>query len=161
LAIGTRDGSDPAFQRAVKARTEHFLPTSTERIWWMVGRGECPPDVRKDLESRRGENLGSDPDRFRELSSNFAWPSVCDEAHESALRVVQTRQLVTTKLAQAQARAQETAEHERTILEARNNPSDRAKIDRNVLAAVDEALANPVFTLDNCGAVFLTWVPSR
>jgi len=152
---------DPAFQRSIKARTEHFLPTSTERVWWMVGRGECPPNVRQDLESRRGENLGSEPERFRELTSNFDWPAVCNDAFESALSLVRNRPQVTHKIAQAQARGREAAERERSILEARNNPGDRAGIDQNVLDAVDQALANPVFKLENCGAVFLTWVQKR
>jgi len=160
-ASRTGDGTDPAFQRAVKVRTEHFLPTSTDRVWWMVDRGECPPNVRQDLESRQGRNLGSEPERFRELTSNFAWPAVCDQAYESALTRVKNRPQVTNRLAQAQTWAHKAAERERSILDARNNPSDLAKIDQNVLDAVDEALANPVFTLDNCGAVFLTWVPSR
>lgn len=158
---GTGDGTDPAFQRAVKVRTEHFLPTSTERIWWMVGRGECPANMCQDLEARQGENLGSEPERFRDLVSNFDWPVVCNDAYESALTLVKNRPHVTTEIAQAATRALEAAERERSILDARNNPSDRAKIDENLLDAVDIALANPVFSLDNCGAVFLTWIPSR
>jgi len=158
---GARTAMDPAFQRSIKARTEHFLPTSTERVWWMVDRGECPPNVRQDLEFRRGENLGSEPERFRELTSNFDWPTVCNEAFESALKLAKNRPQVTKKIAQAQARAREVAERERSILEARNNPGDRASIDQNVLDAVDQALANPVFHLENCGAVFLTWIQKR
>ncbi|MGV0718646.1 protein DpdE [Mycolicibacterium sp. XJ662] len=158
---GDDDAIDPAFQRAVKVRTEHFLPTSTERVWWVVGHGECPTSWRQDLESRQGNNLGSEPERFRELTSKFDWSVVCDEAYESARTCIRDRPWVTTKLAQAMTRAREAAERERSILDARSNPSDRAKIDENVLSAVDDALANPVFTLDNCGAVFLTWVPRR
>jgi len=127
----------------------------------MVDRGECPPNVRQDLEFRRGENLGSEPERFRELTSNFDWPTVCNEAFESALTLAKNRPQVIQKIAQAQARAREVAERERSILEARNNPGDRAGVDQNVLDAVDQALVSPVFHLENCGAVFLTWIRKR
>jgi len=154
-------GASSAFQRAVRVRTEHFLPAFIERVWWMVGRGECPPQIRHDLESRQGENLGSQPERFRELTSHFQWPAVCDEAFQAALAIVRTREGVAARLNAGRSRAQEAADRERSILNARNDPSDRTRIHEEVLEAVDHAVSNPVFTLDNCGAVFLTWIPQR
>ena len=62
------------------ARTDFFLPTTVERVWWMVGRGECEPRLVHDLEQSRGENLGSRPDRFRELTAALDWERLCDEA---------------------------------------------------------------------------------
>ena len=37
LAAGAASGA--AFQRAVRARTELFLPTTIERVWWLAARG--------------------------------------------------------------------------------------------------------------------------
>ena len=65
--------ADAAFARAVTARTGFFLPTTAERVWWMPGRGECDARLIHDLEQSRGENLGSRPDRFRELTAPMDW----------------------------------------------------------------------------------------
>ena len=34
---------DAAFARAVTARTDFFLPTTVERVWWMAGPGRVRP----------------------------------------------------------------------------------------------------------------------
>ena len=52
---------DGAFQRAVRARTEFFLPTTIERVWWLAGRGECKPRLVQDLEQVRGDEPGQPP----------------------------------------------------------------------------------------------------
>ena len=50
-----------AFQRAVRARTELFLPTTIERVWWLAGRGVCKPPLVQDLEQVRGDEPGQPP----------------------------------------------------------------------------------------------------
>ena len=74
-----------------QARTGFFLPTTVERVWWIAGRGECRPRVARDLDQSRGENLGSRPARFRELTAPLDWPGVCDEALGHALAAVRER----------------------------------------------------------------------
>jgi ATP-dependent helicase HepA len=151
--------SDPAFLRAVATRTEQFLPTTVERIWWMVGQGECPPNIVRDVEKRQGENLQKRPDRFRELTSNFDWPAVCDQTRQLALERIHSRPDLQTRFAQARSLAQQAAERDLAILAARSDAADRGDEENKVLDAVQNALANPTFELESCGAVFLTWVP--
>jgi ATP-dependent helicase HepA len=149
---------DPAFARSVTARTSQHLPTTIERIWWMVGRGECPPKISQDLSDRSGANLGSDPQRFRALTTHFEWPRCCEQTRGLALDRVMTRESVTTRLARARAIARTTAERELGILRARGAATERIALDTNVQEAVDRSLAAPTYALESCGAVFITWI---
>jgi ATP-dependent helicase HepA len=147
---------DRAFQRAVQARTEFFLPTTVERVWWLAGLGECKPNLVRDLEQAKGMNLGSRPERFRELTARMDWPGVCDDALKNALAAMHKRDRVTQRLIKARERATDAQERESIIRRARSHTERQSPDD--VMAAVRHALADPIFSLDSCGAVFITWV---
>ena len=148
---------DGAFQRAVQARTEFFLPTTVERVWWLAGLGECKPNLVRELEQAKGMNLGSRPERFRELTAHMDWPGVCDDVLRNALAAVHKRDRVTQRLTEARERATDAQERESVIRRARSHAERQSPAD-DVMAAVGQALAHPVFSLDSCGAVFITWV---
>jgi len=161
IAPGPLDAAAPdpdgAFRRAVQARTEFFLPTAVERVWWLAGMGECRPHVARDLDQARGANLGSRPARFRELTAPLDWPGVCDDAFGKALAAVRKRERVTRLLIDARKRSAEARERESVIRRARSRAERQTPPDDDVMAAVEDALAHPVFGLDSCGAVFITW----
>ncbi|MFI6603531.1 protein DpdE [Nonomuraea sp. NPDC050536] len=150
--------SDGALHRAVQARTDFFLPTTMERIWWLAGRGECEPPLVRALEQAKGTNLGSRPERFRELTASFNWPRVCDGVFHGAMSAVQVRDRVTQRLDEARRRATAAQEWESVILQARLRVGRDSSPDETVMAAVEDALAHPVFSLDSCGATFITWM---
>jgi hypothetical protein len=52
-----------------------------------------------------------------------------------------------------EARVKEVA-----ILTARSRTGAVSTADYEVMAAVERSLSNPVFTLESCGVVFITWV---
>lgn len=150
--------TDGALLRAVQARAERFLPTTVERIWWLAGRGECEPRLTRVLEQTEGLNLGSRPDRFRELAASFDWSRACEDTFRSALSAVHDRDRVTRRLSEARQRAAAVQDRESVILQARSRIGGESPPDRIVMAAVERALAHPTFSLDSCGAVFITWV---
>lgn len=150
-------GEDAAFARAVTARTDFFLPTTVERVWLVVGRGECEPRLVHDLERSRGENLGSRPDRFRTLTAPVDWERACDEALGQALAVVRERPAVARRLATARRRAATARERDAVIRQARARIDGEQPCDDDVMAVVERALAHPAFSLESCGAVFITW----
>ena len=155
LAAGAASGA--AFQRAVRARTELFLPTTIERVWWLAGRGVCKPHLVQDLEQVRGDNLGSRPERFRALTAPYDWAGVCNDVLGKALAAVRKRERVIRRLAVARERSASARERESVIRRARSRDERESPPDE-VLAAVEHALDHPVFSLDSCGAVFITWV---
>jgi hypothetical protein len=156
-AESSLSGEDAAFTRAVTARTDFFLPTTVERVWWMVGQGECEPHLVHDLERSRGENLGSRPDRFRDLTATADWGRVCEEALGHALAVVRERPTVARRLAAARRRAATVREHDAVNMQARARNDGEPVRDEAVMTVVERALAQPVFSLESCGAVFITW----
>jgi ATP-dependent helicase HepA len=158
VAVSCSPNADEAFFRAVRARTEFFMPTNVERVWWLTGQDECEPRMVRALSQVEGVNLGSRPERFRELTAPFGWDRVCDEAFGNALTTVGSRDRVTRRLAEARRRAVTAQERERVILDARSRVDAGSAASRDVMAAVERALANPVFSLESCGAVFITWV---
>ena len=151
--------ADPggAFRRAVESRTEFFLPTTIERVWWLAGRGECKPQLVQQLEQVKGENLGSRPERFRELTAPYDWPDVCDDVLGKAIAAVHKRDRVIRRLAEARKRSAKARARESVIRHARSRDGRESPPD-DVLAAVEHALDHPVFSLDSCGAIFITWV---
>ncbi len=151
--------ADPggAFRRAVESRTEFFLPTTIERVWWLMGRGECKPQLVQQLDQVRGENLGSRPDRFRELTAPYDWPGVCDDVLGKAMAAVHKRDRVIRRLAEARTRSASARARESVIRRVRSRDERDSPTD-DVLAAVEHALDHPVFSLDSCGAVFISWV---
>ena len=146
-----------AFQRAVRTRTELFLPTTIERVWWLAGRGVCKPPLVQELEQVRGDNLGSRPERFRALTAPYDWAGICDDVLGKALAAVRKRDRVVRRLAEARKRSASARERESVIRRARSRDEPESPPDE-VLAAVEHALDHPVFSLDSCGAVFITWV---
>jgi ATP-dependent helicase HepA len=151
--------ADPggAFRRAVESRTEFFLPTTIERVWWLMGQGECKPQLVQQLDQVRGENLGSRPDRFRELTAPYDWPGVCDDVLGKAMAAVHKRDRVIRRLAEARTRSASARTRESVIRRVRSR-GERESPPDDVLAAVEHALDHPVFSLDSCGAVFISWV---
>ncbi|MER5325503.1 protein DpdE [Streptosporangium roseum] len=145
-------------QRAVQARTHLFLPATIERIWWLAGRGECDPSLSRALERAKGVNLGSRPERFRELTASLDWSRVCDDVFRSALAAVHDRDRVTRRLDEARRRVTAAQEWESVILQARSRIGRESPPDKTVVAAVELSLAHPVFSIDSCGAAFITWV---
>lgn len=102
-------------------------------------------------------NLGSRPERFRELTAPYDWASVCDDALEKALAAVRRRDRVVQRLAQARERSASARERESVITLARAREERESPPD-DVLAAVEHALDHPVFSLDSCGVIFNTWM---
>jgi ATP-dependent helicase HepA len=149
--------ADAAFSRAVKARMNYFLPTTIERVWWIAGRGECEPRLVSELEQARGENLGSRPDRFRELTAPIDWEHACGEALSKALAVAHERPAVVRRLSAARRRAATARQNEAVIRRARARIDGEQASDDQVMLAVEQALAQPAFSLESCGAVFITW----
>lgn len=149
---------DESFRRAVSARTSLFLPTTIERVWWRPGASECPPKVIADLERWEGVNLGSRPDRFRELTRDIDWSRRCDEAGRAALASVRARPHVVERLTAAVGKGLEARVKEVAILTARSRTGAVSTADYEVMAAVERSLSKPVFTLESCGVVFITWV---
>jgi ATP-dependent helicase HepA len=150
-------GEDAAFARSVTARADFFLPTTVERVWWMVGSGECEAHLAHDLERSRGENLGSRPDRLRDLTTVMDWGRVCDEALGHALTLVRDRPSVTRRLAAARRRAAIARERDAVIRQARARIGGEQVHEDAVMDVVEQALAQPTFSLESCGAVFITW----
>jgi ATP-dependent helicase HepA len=148
---------DKAFRRAVESQTQVFLPTTIERVWWLAGRGECKPQLVQQLEQVKGVNLGSRPERFRELTGPYDWPGVCDDVLGKALAAVRKRDRVIRRLAEARDRSASARARESVIRRARPREERESPPD-DVLAAVEHALDHPVFSLDSCGAVFISWV---
>jgi ATP-dependent helicase HepA len=158
VAVSAGPDAEEAFLRALQARTELFLPTTVERVWWLAGQGECEPRMIRALGQVEGVNLGSRPERFRELTAPFSWDRACDDAFGNALATIRHRDRVTRRLAEARQRAAAAQERETVILDARSRIDGGAAPDRDVMAAVEHALANPVFSLESCGAVLITWM---
>ena len=102
-------------------------------------------------------NLGSRPERFRELTAPYDWAGVCDDVLGKALAAVRKRDRVIRRLAEARERSASARERESVIRRARSRDERESPPD-DVLAAVEHALDHPVFSLDSCGAVFITWV---
>jgi hypothetical protein len=145
------------YARAVRARSSGFLPTTLERIWWVHGRGECPPRIRQDLEQTSGQNLGSRPERFRELTRGRDWRAVCQLALNDALARVRSRTEVVARLSEASNRVALAQARDRAILASRAGVDGDQALDLQVLRAVEESVARPVFALESCGAAFITW----
>jgi ATP-dependent helicase HepA len=158
LAESSLSGADAAFARAVTARTDFFLPTTVERVWWVAGRGECDARLVQDLERSRGENLGSRPERFSDLTAPVDWERACDEALGHALTLVRERPTVMRRLAAGRRRAATARELEAVIRQARARIDAEHDRDDEVMELVEKSLAQPVFSLESCGAVFITWV---
>ncbi|WP_197289799.1 protein DpdE [Saccharothrix sp. NRRL B-16348] len=150
--------ADQAFARAVEARAALYLPTTVERVWWLAGLGPCNRQMVQHLEHVRGENLGSRPERFRELTAPIDWNGACETAHHSALVHVRERDHVVRRLTTARRDAAAAQEREDAVLNARARTERTLEVDRRVAVALDQALANPQFVLESCGAVFITWV---
>ncbi|MBW4717516.1 protein DpdE [Saccharothrix obliqua] len=157
VAPGLVEEGDEAFTRAVRARATRFLPTTIERVWW-TGRGPCTDAMVKLLEREQGINLGSRPERFHELIAPFDWARACREAFEGAVAHVRARPDVVRGLAGARERATAAQAHEDIILATRSlGRADVLGADSRLVDALDHSLANPSFTLESCGAVFITW----
>jgi ATP-dependent helicase HepA len=160
-------GTDDDFARAVAARTSALLPITVERVWWTPGRGECPPHVVADLERQdavgrpMGTNLGSRPERFRELTAHLDWRRSCEDAFSQAMDHVRTRIWVLRRLEAARTQALLAADRERAILAVRGEGSENDAAAVRLLSAVQVAVETPTFTLDSCGAVIITWGPRQ
>jgi ATP-dependent helicase HepA len=149
---------DGAFFHAAQARTEFFLPTTVERVWWLASQGECEAGMVRALEQTKGDGLGWRPERFRELTAPLNWDRTCDEAFGNALAAVRDRPRVARRLDEARRRATAAQEREAVILQARSRIEPVSAPNRDVMAAVEQALANPELSLESCGAVLITWV---
>lgn len=150
------ESRSPDFVRAVAARAETFMPTSIHRVWWMLGRGACPAELCAKLERWEGSNLANQPERLRELLSQYSWPKVCDSALESAIECVRIRPRVSKAIALGQERASAAADRTMAIQRARPTPEQLDQSERQIEEAVAETLRDPVFILESCGAVFIT-----
>lgn len=148
--------ADEALTRSTISRTARFLPTTIERIWWMAGRGGCSDEMVRQLESMEGENLGSRPARFRELTGGRDWPELCANTYGLSLSRVQSRERVRRRIDGARSRAASAGQREDAILRARSMAGAKDPTDTRVFEAVHRALANPEFTLESCGVVILT-----
>ncbi|MGW5054362.1 protein DpdE [Actinokineospora sp. NPDC004072] len=150
-----------AHRRAVHARTAALLPSTIERIWWQPGRGRCDPRLAQKLEHTAGTNLGSRPERFHELTAPYDWKLTCETAYADALAELRRMPGIVRRLADARRRAATTRAREDAILRARSAEPPAGSADQQVADAVDRALADPLFTLESCGAVFITRTPDR
>lgn len=149
--------ADEVFMRAVEVRAAHYLPTLVERVWWLAGKGPCNQQMIQHLERVQGENLGSRPERFRELTAPFDWKGACRTAYREALAHVRSRDHVLRRLTAAREDAATAQERENAILSARARTEASSDVNRRLADALDQALANPQFVLESCGAAFITW----
>ena len=162
IAPGPVDAAAPdpdgAFRRAVQARTEFFLPTTVERVWWLAGLGECRPHVvqrpRAGTRSEPGQPPGALPRTDRSLG--LAW-RLRRRPREGTGRRAQARPRDPAARRRTETKRGSAGTGERHPATPGHATSGRhPQID--VMAAVEHALAHPVFSLDSCGAVFITWV---
>jgi ATP-dependent helicase HepA len=149
-------GANEAFVRAVKSRAEHFMPTTVARVWWTPGRGACTSQQVKFLETHEGENLGSRLERFRELVGSLNWERLCETSFAGALSAVQNSKRTVDRVKRSKALAEEDLLREHAILAARQQRGDRSTFDQAFADGVDHALSFPTFSLESCGAVFIT-----
>ncbi|GAA2666288.1 protein DpdE [Actinoplanes palleronii] len=155
----------PHLTRAATTRITSLLPTTIERIWWMPGYGECPASMIANVERTRrdgmpeGVNLGSRPERFRELTGGLDWQETCERSLAEALAAVRNRDNVVQRSAVAADAACTNAEREHAIRVARNERQGDGAEEQELSAAVMAAVRNPEIELDSCGTVIITWVP--
>ncbi|WP_268891419.1 protein DpdE [Actinokineospora pegani] len=152
---------DTDIARAVRARTARLLPTTIERVWWSLAGFECTPEQVGQLEGPRWKNLGSEPERFRELTAPMGWRAACDKALDAAAGAIRVRADVGGRIETARKRAAQERTRDEAILNARPISEQVGGYDSVVANAVDEALAVPQFALESCGAVLITWAPAR
>ena len=115
--------ADPAADALPSARCERgpsssCRPRSSGCGGWRAG-ASANRTWSSDLEQVTGENLGSRPDRFRELTAPYDWAGVCDDALEKALAAVRERDRVIRRLAEARKRSATARERESVIRHAR------------------------------------------
>ena len=153
------DGLPSQDARAVHARAVQHCPDTIERVWLLPGRGECPPELRTLLDARDPEpiNLGSRPERFRELTTGLDWDRLCRETFETAVQAVSNRQRVRRHLEAALLSASESADREISVLIARKESSSEVEQVRRVTRHARVAIESAVPVLESCGAAFVTW----
>ena len=162
LSADAPSDGDEDLVRAVATRATSLMPATTERVWWIPGSGECPARIVADVERRKiggrpvGTNLGSRPDRFRELTRRLDWRAACERSLAEAVVSLRTRPEIRQRSLTAAERARADAERERAILAARGERD--GDDERRLKTAVQQAVGTPRVDLESCGAVIITWV---
>lgn len=147
---------DPAAAAAAAVRLSQVFTPRLERMWWTPEHGEPPERVIRALDSADGDNLGSRPDRFDDLTRHRDWPTLCDRVAREAFGLMAQRSTVRAHVSAASRDAHAMCDREEAIVQARRNVGADASSDPRVLDAVRAAADAPQLTLDSCGVVFVT-----
>jgi ATP-dependent helicase HepA len=147
---------DEAAASAATVRLGQVFPPLAERVWWRPDRGEPSDQVCRALEAADGDNLGSRPDRFEDLTQMVSWPELCERTAREALRLAAQRPSVQRHLSAASIGAKAMRAREEAVVEARRRVGADAFSNPRVLDAVVAAAEAPQLTIDSCGVVFLT-----
>jgi ATP-dependent helicase HepA len=137
-------------------RLGQVFPQLAERVWWRPDHGEPADKVYRALDTAAGDNLGSQPERFEQLTQTLNWPGLCERAARDALRRAAQRPSVQQHVSAAAVKAKAMREREEAVVQARCRVGAYAFSDPRVLDAVLAAAQAPRLTIDSCGAAFVT-----
>ncbi|MBQ0903141.1 protein DpdE [Micromonospora sp. U21] len=147
---------DQAAAAAATVRLGQLFPPRQERVWWRPDWGEPPEEVCQTLDAADGDNLGSRPERFEQLTQFLNWSDLCEGAAREASRLVAQRSSVQQHVSAASVNAKIMRTREEAVVEARRRAGADALSDPRVLDTVSAAAEAPQLTIDSCGVVFLT-----
>ncbi|MEU4368899.1 protein DpdE [Micromonospora chersina] len=147
---------DQAAAAAATVRLGQLFPPHQERVWWRPDRGEPPGEMCQALDAADGDNLGSRPERFEQLTQFLNWPDLCEQAAREASRLVAQRPSTQQHMSAASINAKIMRTREEAVVEARRRAGADALSDPRVLDAVLAAAQAPQLAIDSCGVVFLT-----
>lgn len=145
--------------RASHTRAIQHCPDIIERIWLLPGRGECSPELLRVLQGPESAatNLGSRPDRFRQLSAGLDWNAMCQEAFEEAFQAISNRKRVRRHVKAALRASDEAAQREIGVLIARDEPTEVLDQAHRIAGHSRNAISSASPVLEACGGAFVTW----
>ncbi len=137
---------------------KHLSPI-LEPIWFVPGRGEVPPNLRSQLLHRPTTDLGTDIERFHQLTAGIDWPATCRTAESEATNQVLARAQVTESLERAQLAVDRDETRVVAQLAARAqalHESFDATATATQFGLVRAAVSAPHVRTASCGVVILT-----
>ncbi|MBS2963836.1 hypothetical protein KGA66_12315 [Actinocrinis puniceicyclus] len=159
--VDALEADSPASASAARIHLLRLCPPRLERVWWNSDQGEPSEPTRRVLEGPevhgRGRNLGSQPERFAQLTSSLSWQVLCERAARESLKLVAQRSSVGEHIAAARHEAALVQERERAIRLGRRNAGFYDETDdEGIFEVVNAAISDPQLTLDACGVVIIT-----
>ena len=154
--IHDRHSDDTPFAESVRSRVLRLLAPRYERVWWAPEKGECPEQLRSRLDSASGDNLGSRPERFQELTAGLDWQHIVEVTESRARQRVLEREDVTRSIATARQRLASERLQEEARANARRAAGFDYSFDVRIFEAVERAISAVVIEVDSCGAVIVT-----